>query len=71
VAKTDLQHGGGYTYQWQCAILLALDYFFEPVSYDDTLHGLVTSFGQLETMLLAACRRGITYRLVATNWHDN
>jgi len=52
VAKTDLQHGGGYTYQWQCAILLALDYFFEPVSYDDTLHGLVTSFGQLETMLL-------------------
>lgn len=31
MTETDLQLGGGYTYQWECAILLALNYFFEPV----------------------------------------
>jgi len=29
--ETDLQLGGGYIYQWRCAILLALNYFFAPV----------------------------------------
>ena len=48
----DLELGGGYTYQWQCAILLALNYFFEPVSYDDTLHELVSKFGQVEAVHL-------------------
>jgi hypothetical protein len=31
MSETDLQLGGGYTYRWECAILLALNYFFEPV----------------------------------------
>jgi len=36
MTETDLQLGGGYTYQWECAILLALKYF-EPVRYNPTL----------------------------------
>jgi len=34
MTETDLQLGGGYTYQWECAILLALNYFFEPLRYN-------------------------------------
>ena len=52
MARSDLQLGGGYTYQWRSAILLALNYFFEPVSYDDTLHELVGKFGQVEAVHL-------------------
>ena len=44
MSETDLQLGGGYTYQWECAILLALNYFFEPVRYNSTLFDLVTEF---------------------------
>ena len=44
MSETDLQLGGGYTYQWECAILLALNYFFEPVRYEPTLFDLVTDF---------------------------
>lgn len=42
--ETDLQRGGGYTYQWECAILLALNYFFEPVRYNPDLSDLVSDF---------------------------
>ncbi|MFB0533904.1 MAG: hypothetical protein ACETWR_02865 [Anaerolineae bacterium] len=44
MSETDLQVGGGYTYQWECAILLALNYFFEPVRYNPTLFDLVSDF---------------------------
>jgi hypothetical protein len=44
MTETDLQLGGGYTYQWECAILLALNYFFEPVRYNPTLFDLVNGF---------------------------
>ena len=44
MTETDLQLGGGYTYQWECAILLALNYFFEPVKYNPTLWNLITDF---------------------------
>ena len=37
MTETDLQLGGGYTYQWECAILLALNYFLEPVRYNPIL----------------------------------
>ena len=36
MGETDLQRGGGYIYQWECAILLALNYFFEPLRYNLT-----------------------------------
>ncbi len=39
MSETDLQLGGGYTYQWECAILLALNYFFEPVRYNPVAEG--------------------------------
>ena len=29
MSEIDLQLGGGYTYQWECAILLALNCFTE------------------------------------------
>ena len=38
MSETDLQLGGGYTYQWECAILLALNYLFEPVRCNPTLN---------------------------------
>jgi hypothetical protein len=44
MSDTDLQLGGGYTYQWECAILLALNHFFEPVRYNRTLFDLIDSF---------------------------
>jgi tetratricopeptide (TPR) repeat protein len=44
MSETDLQLGGGYIYQWECAILLALNYFFEPVRYNPTLFDLVNNF---------------------------
>ena len=44
MSETDLQLGGGYTYQWECAILLALNYFFEPVRYNPTLFDLAHDF---------------------------
>lgn len=44
VGETDLQLGGGYVYQWECAILLALNYFDEPERYSPALDDLVTSF---------------------------
>jgi tetratricopeptide (TPR) repeat protein len=44
MTETDLQLGGGYTYQWECAILLALNYFFDPVRYNPTLFDLVKDF---------------------------
>jgi len=48
MSETDLQLGGGYAYQWECAILLALNYFFEPVRYNPTLFDLVNDFlGQI------------------------
>lgn len=53
MTETDLQLGGGYTYQWECAMLLALNYFFEPVRYNPTLDDLVAGFlGQVEAIHL-------------------
>jgi hypothetical protein len=39
--ETDFQLGGGYVYQWECAVLLALNYFFDPLPYDDSLNHLI------------------------------
>jgi hypothetical protein len=44
MGETDLQLGGGYIYQWECAVLLALNYFFEPMPYNPTLFDLVEGF---------------------------
>lgn len=53
MTETDLQLGGGYVYQWECAILLALNYFFEPLRYNPTLFDLVNNFlGRVEEMHL-------------------
>jgi formylglycine-generating enzyme required for sulfatase activity len=55
MSGTDLQLGGGYTYQWECAILLALNYFFEPVPYESSLFTLVTGFlGKVDEVGLEA-----------------
>jgi hypothetical protein len=53
MSETDLQYGGGYVYQWECALLLALNCFFEPVRYDPTLFDLVQDFlGEVAGMQL-------------------
>lgn len=54
MSKTDLQLGGGYTYQWECAILLALDYLLgAPLNYSSELHQLISEFlGQVEAVHL-------------------
>ena len=53
MSETDLQVGGGYVYQWECALLLALNHFFEPVRYDPTLFDLIRGFlGQVAEMQL-------------------
>jgi len=53
MSETDLQIGGGYVYQWECALLLALNHFFEPVRYDPTLFDLVEDFlGEVAEMQL-------------------
>jgi hypothetical protein len=53
VGETDLQLGGGYTYQWECAILLALNYFDQPVRYNPILDDLIHSFlGEIEAVQL-------------------
>ena len=44
MSQPDLQLGGGYTYQWCCAILLALNYLHEPVAYNQALHERVNGF---------------------------
>jgi tetratricopeptide (TPR) repeat protein len=44
MSETDLQLGGGYTHQWECATLLALNYFFDPVRYNPTLFDLINDF---------------------------
>jgi len=53
MSETDLQVGGGYVYQWECALLLALNHFFEPVRYDPTLFDLIQGFlGEVAEMQL-------------------
>ena len=42
--KVDFQLGGGYVYQWDCAVLMALNYLGEPVAYSPTIHDLITNF---------------------------
>lgn len=43
--KTELGLGGGYVYQWDCAILLAINYLLDnPKAYNSVLHKLVSSF---------------------------
>ena len=51
MGQTDLQPGGGYTYQWERAILLALDYFFDPVRYSPTLRSGQWSHTSRQTLL--------------------
>ena len=54
MSDTDLQVGGGYAYQWECAILLALNYCFEqPARYNLTLYELIIGFlGQVSEIRL-------------------
>ena len=56
----DVQLGGGYTYQWLCAVLLALNYLGdEPDDYDPALHELVTTFlGEVDALRLEGERAG-------------
>jgi hypothetical protein len=58
MGETDLQLGGGYTYQWECAILLALDYFFDPVRYSPTLRS-----GQRNCTFRLNLLKGVAYIL--------
>ena len=59
MSQPDLQLGGGYTYQWRCAILLALNYFHQPVSYNKALHALVGDFlGSVDAIHLEGERIG-------------
>ena len=44
MSETDLQYGGGYVYQWECALLPALNHFFEPARYHPTLFDLIQDF---------------------------
>ena len=44
MSETDTQLGGGYVYQWECAILLALNYFYDPVAYNPVLFDLIQGF---------------------------
>ena len=51
--EIDFQLGGGYAYQWQCGILLALNSFFEEPVADVRFSELVTRFlGQVEAVHL-------------------
>lgn len=55
MGETDLQLGGGYKYQWECAILLALNHFFIPsLRYSPPLSDLITRFlpGGVEEIIL-------------------
>lgn len=53
MTETDLQLGGGYAYQWECAILIALNHLGEPVRYNPAFDDLITSFlGQVEQIHL-------------------
>jgi len=42
MSTVDMGRGGGYNYQWECAMLLALNCFFDPVP--DELYNLVADF---------------------------
>jgi hypothetical protein len=45
VTSIDLGRGGGYIYQWECAILLALNYLMDtPTEYKPELHQLTENF---------------------------
>ena len=53
MSGVDTQLGGGYVYQWDCAILMALDYFVQPVGFVPALHDLITGFlGQVTGLVL-------------------
>ena len=44
MTETDTQLGGGYVYQRECAILLAINSFSQPVAYNPVLFSLLQSF---------------------------
>jgi len=45
MTQVDLQRGGGFTYQWECAILLALNYLMDsPSEYNLELHKVIDDF---------------------------
>jgi|GEM_PF-2493886 len=52
--QTDLQLGGAYIYQWECGVLLALNYLFDTaLKYSPDLHQLIEEFlGQVEAIHL-------------------
>jgi len=51
--ETDLQLGGGYMYQWECAVLLALDCFFEVEPHNPEFSRLIAGFlGEVESIHL-------------------
>jgi formylglycine-generating enzyme required for sulfatase activity len=53
MTKKNLQLGGGYIYQWECAMLLALNYLYDPFKYSSDLYGLVVDFlGSVEQIIL-------------------
>lgn len=45
MSQIDLQLGGAYAYQWECAVLLALNYLWDvPLVFRSELHHLITDF---------------------------
>ncbi len=68
MTRKNLQLGGGYVYQWECAALLALNYFFRPKNYNPDLHQLITEFlGQPEEMQLEGELTDNNYKLEDIN----
>ena len=60
MSKVNLQLGGGYVYQWECASWLALNYLVGPASgHQRTLQTLIENFlGQVEYIHLEGNQRG-------------
>ena len=54
MTRIDLQHGGGYVYQWECAALLALNYLMDGLQEcNPELHRLIDNFlGRVEAIHL-------------------
>ena len=54
MTQIDLGLGGGYVYQWECAILLAINYLMDALTgYNPELHRLINDFlGRLEAIHL-------------------
>jgi len=71
MSQMDLELGGGYVYQWECAVLLALNYLMDdPQEYSSELHKLVNDFlGRVEAIHLEGKERRDKAELEDINLH--